>query len=147
MIASFHSRTSGGSFLIDAMPGSCSAPPASVGIGTFVGTVGTGGRCVDAAPIDLDVAPPIDLIALCTGDSDSGVIVPLGRAGATFEPTGDTTDPLDGRAKLVAVGDFTGDGVDDVAVLTEIASVPTIHLLAQCATTTIHDACVHEERR
>jgi hypothetical protein len=142
LVASFTSQTGGAAFLVDAMPGSCSAPPRVTDIAMLAGTMRS---CVDAAAIDLDLEPRTDLVALCVGGigSEAGRVVGLVHDGDTFAPS-EHDDNLDGRAKLVAVGDFTGDGVDDVAVITEIASVPTLHLLVQCTTTTSDEACPHD---
>src|SRR5262245_31230586 len=81
--------------------------------------VGVGPRAVTVADFNHDGKP--DLAVVSTG-SQSSVSVLLGNGSGSFQPAVTTTvlngGAGNGNAQSVAVGDFNGDGLTDVALST-----------------------------
>src|SRR5262249_34873857 len=91
--------------------------------------VGVRPHAVTVADFNNDGKPDLAVVNLGSATSPSSVSVLLGNGDGSFQPAV-TTDVVNGGAGLsVAVGDFNGDGLTDVALSTAGPAGPAVEIL------------------
>jgi len=133
---------SGEIYLADALPSPCTlSTPTPMSALAF----GMDEACGDLAPIqtalgaDGTLGLP-ELAAVCVFDGpvtrETALVVLRrtdGATGAVYAPEPPTQIAVPGHPFAVVPGDFNGDGVTDVVIVTKVGSLTTAQLVLQCA--------------
>jgi hypothetical protein len=75
-----------------------------------------------------------EVLAVCRPQNGPSVLVRFDYRGATYVPA-PLPVQLPGRTRRLLMGDFTGDGLEDVVSLTTVGAIDFATLLVQCAQT------------
>ncbi len=141
LVATF---TGGTGLVLACSVGATGVPTACTDLGAVAATALTGATCSDAsfghvAPADptTPIAIGTDLIALCHDATGAGALVRIADTAGTFTATVLATGL--GDLRVLALGDVTGDGIDDVVALQGDSGSRSMTVLVQCSS---HDlAC------
>lgn len=92
----------------------------------------TGMTCHGAAEIQADLGPGLEIASICT-DASGGMALTLFHWNSTTWAMMDGTFAVTGTAPTAITGDFNGDTVPDLAVVTGGGASSTAQVWVQCA--------------
>jgi hypothetical protein len=99
--------------------------------GSLVAVTPSGASCRGSAPVQADLDAPKELATICTNPDGSESLEIFDWDGAKWSVAHTVT--VTGASPRVVVGDFNGDTLDDLAIVSGAGATATAQVYAQCA--------------